>query len=782
MKRKTIQSKLYLLIAFIALIIIVVPLNYYLNYVADHAMHNLHRTLETEKDLSDIFLLERDSLANSSKYDELSGKYSRLRKSISAFHTGSLVGLLNDRQQNFEKLHEANGHAYNLYIQVHHTLIELMDSAKKIHNSHAASFNTQLNTGQEGQKHNASETNIISAAAIVQSSLFDIAHCFYDLQMEDEPEGIGGRFENAMKTFADSANDLNNYPISPQEGGLVKQMLRESEEFNKQFALLTGIEHRKYDLLSRVDSNRQHIHASIIDTKGGLEKFCRKIAKTIHVLQSLILVLALLFSSMAFIYGKRIIRQIRRTVTETHKIDNDLTYQIEPAPDTYEEFGIVFDSLNSMARKNHINIQKLQKAQEEMEQRIRDRTVELLEANRRLRREIEERIRSDQEKESLQTMLQQAQKMEAMGTLAGGIAHDFNNILTAILGYAAIALVEIEGNCKARADIQEVIKAGERAKNLVRQILTFSRQTDQDIRPLSVQPILKETLKLLRASIPTTIEIQLQIDPACGNILADPTHIHQVIMNLCSNAAQAMEEKGGTMTVELKPVRIEEGDQAASLHLPAGPYVRLTVSDTGCGMDAATIGRIFEPFFTTKGMGKGTGMGLAVVHGIVESIGGRIKVESAPGQGATFHIYLPETEEEASTIITHSALQSLGDASILLVEDEEQVARMAKRSLSLNGYTVTVSRDGGEALSVFRAQPDKFDLVITDQTMPKMTGTDLAEEILRIRPGLPIILCSGYSSMLSEEKIKSSGIREFITKPYTGGELSAIIHRVLTQS
>jgi PAS domain S-box-containing protein len=379
----------------------------------------------------------------------------------------------------------------------------------------------------------------------------------------------------------------------------------------------------------------------------------------------------------------------------------------------------------------------------------------------------------------LETQLRQAQKMEAIGTLAGGIAHDFNNILAAIMGYAEMALYDVPEGTQGRRNLEQVLKAGYRGKDLVKQIITFSRRSEQERGPMRVSPIAKETLKLLRASLPTTIEIRQNIGARSGMVLADPTQIHQVLMNLCSNAAYAMREKGGILEIRLADVDISSDGAASHLELDPGPYVKLTVRDTGHGMDRATMERIFDPFFTTKKPGEGTGMGLAVVHGIVKSCGGAIVVDSELGKGTAFEVFLPRIEGDFLTETDLAAPMATGNERILFVDDEEDLVDMTQQMLERLGYSVVAMTNSLEALEVFKAEPDQFALVITDQTMPHMTGADLAKELMRIRPDIPIILCTGFSEVINAEEAKTLGIREFVMKPFATREIAEIARHVL---
>jgi PAS domain S-box-containing protein len=398
-------------------------------------------------------------------------------------------------------------------------------------------------------------------------------------------------------------------------------------------------------------------------------------------------------------------------------------------------------------------------------------------------KDINERRQAEAAQLQFEAQLRQAQKMEAIGTLAGGIAHDFNNILVAIIGYAELSLMEMD----QEPDLQEVSKclegvlqAGKRAKDLAQQILTFSRKQEQEIQPVQLDLIIKETLKLLRATVPSTIEIRFSLDLESGVILADPTQIHQVVMNLCTNAYQAMREQGGLLEVSLEAVEVDAGLAKTQPDLHAGSYLRLSVRDNGPGIEPGVLKRIFEPYFTTKEPGEGTGLGLAVVHGIVLGLGGAILVESQVGSGTTFQVYFPRLDHrlDEQLVTVESLARYKGKEHILFIDDEPQIVQVIQHLLQRLGYRVSGSTSSAEALALFRARPDSFDLVITDQTMPQITGIQLAKEILDLRPEQPIILCTGFSEAVSGEKVRELGVREYLLKPFYIGDLAKTIHRV----
>jgi nitrogen-specific signal transduction histidine kinase/ActR/RegA family two-component response regulator len=382
----------------------------------------------------------------------------------------------------------------------------------------------------------------------------------------------------------------------------------------------------------------------------------------------------------------------------------------------------------------------------------------------------------------LEERARQAQKMEAIGTLAGGIAHDFNNILAAIIGYTELALLDQDEDGPVRRHLGEVMRAADRAQDLISQVMTFSRQSKKDVRPVQPVTIVKEVVRLLRAILPATIELRHDLRSSAFT-MADPTQIHQVAMNLCTNAFHAMRKEGGVLTVLLEDVSLDDAFAAAHPGITPGDYVMLKVIDTGQGIAAEIRDQIFDPFFTTKGPGEGTGMGLSLIRGILEDCGGHIVLESTPGEGADFTVYLPARETDAEV------RQAIGDISpspprkerILFVDDEETLRRVMEQMLVRMGYRVTTAMGGEEALSIFRKDLHAFDLLITDMTMPQMTGTELAEQVLALRPHMPVILLTGYSEDIDAEKAGALGIKGFLHKPVHFQKLDQLIRDILKE-
>lgn len=397
------------------------------------------------------------------------------------------------------------------------------------------------------------------------------------------------------------------------------------------------------------------------------------------------------------------------------------------------------------------------------------------------RRQLEEDFR---EMASLQAQLQQAQKLEALGTLAGGVAHNFNNILTAINGFSELARMRLEEDHPVQADLDEVLRAGKRAKELVQQILTFSRRSDEERKPVAIQLVLDEVIKMLEASLPATIKVETNFHPECCGVVADPIQVHQVFMNLCTNSYYAMREDGGTLSVSLESVEVDAERMNTNSDLHLGQYQLITITDTGPGIAPEIIEHIFEPFFTTKPVGEGTGLGMSMVYGIVLGLGGAVNIVSDLGRGTTVQVYLPCISLPDGPIVMPERMipAARGTERILFVDDQASLAAMGKQMLESLGYKVTSRASSVEALEKFRATPYVFDLIISDYAMPDMTGTQLAQKIVEIRPDIPILLTTGTKAAFSQMNLCKLGIRNYLTKPFVFAELGAMVRQVLDEA
>jgi len=393
--------------------------------------------------------------------------------------------------------------------------------------------------------------------------------------------------------------------------------------------------------------------------------------------------------------------------------------------------------------------------------------------------DVSEATRMAAERERLEAQLHRVQKMEAIGALVGGISHDFNNILSAIIGYTQLGLMQVGKDTPAGEYLGEVLKAGRRAGDLANQLLKLARHKEETLRPTYVTPIIKEAIKLFRASLPETVEIRQDIKDENITVKSDPTQLYQILMNLCTNAADAMEASGGVITIEVSKVALDSDALVSHPHIPPGSFLRLRVSDNGKGVAPENMDRIFDPYFTTKPTGKGTGLGLAVTQEIVDRHGGFLNASSEPDKGSMFQVYFPCTEMRSSGSLTEESDLPVGSERLLFIDDERDVVDVVRQMLEQLGYQVETETHSGKALSHFRAGPYRFDLVITDVRMPHLRGDQLAREMIRIRPDIPIILCTGYADQFNEKKAKSLGAEGFILKPILIKDLAEKIRRTL---
>ena len=436
-----------------------------------------------------------------------------------------------------------------------------------------------------------------------------------------------------------------------------------------------------------------------------------------------------------------------------------------------DEVGKLAHSFNLMVENLQAYSRKLEELNNTLESKVKERTE-------KLQQEINEREQAQEERQKLEEQLRQSQKMESIGTLAGGIAHDFNNILSAIIGYTELTLGILPEESDAKANLQRILAASDRAKELIKHILTFSRKSEKERKPILLNKVVEEVITLMRSILPTTIEIRRHIPAMENPVLGNKAEIHQVVMNLCTNAGYAMRKKGGVLQIDLKEIKVENGTIGRT-NLEPGTYQQLTVSDTGHGMTPEIMERIFEPYFTTK-KEKGTGMGLSVVHGIVKNYGGSITVYSEPGIGTTFHIFLPVCiEKEVGIDTDRTSVLLPGNESLLLVDDDPVLVDLGREMLKKMGYHVVTRTNSLEALEAFNTEPNRFDLVISDQTMPNLTGIQLAKEIRKKRADIPVILFSGFSEVVNEDNYKSQGINAFLMKPILEKDLALTIRNVL---
>ncbi|MFH1155961.1 MAG: ATP-binding protein [Pseudomonadota bacterium] len=922
MKRQSIRLRINVLISFFCIIFAAICLHLYFDARADSAEQVLKRIYELEKDFSAITISEEATLNSLTGMDAIGSRYLAVEKSCTGCHDGA-GQIFSTRYTMVKDFYDIRRAYQKKLADVRNTLVDLVDSVSYIHEHHIAYLKNFLTapgpekTGDRSpglfrpSRDIAPEAEIIRVAVQVQNSLVNILKSFNDLQIQGPRNEIRTGFESRFEVFRTAVTAFDDFSLDAQDGILVEELLLQGKNFNTSFNELLEVDRQRGARQQQLDLNRSEILGTFNAVARTLEKKNHDLRHRTNLFKSFILLAGMLLLMWIIIDGTRIINEIRRTVDETQRLREDLSYTITMDKSSFWEFQVVHQAMNSMAGTINAHVAELERSRDRLEKRVVDRTQDLVKTNQELQNEISERLRAEKEllssrerlslaldvsgglvwewnqktgvlhlddavvsalgfspergpigirdleaihdpgqfnqirrqsaalikgkiplytnehrlldldgdwrifrvygkvfkrdaegrtesllgtaiditdqkhmeekSRTLEKRLQQSQKMEAIGTLAGGIAHDFNNILGGILGYTQLAKRAVPEGDKASSYLDQILSASNRAKDLIQQILTFSRKSNSEKEICSLEHVVTEAMKLLRASIPANIEIRQNIEPGQDSILANPTQMHQVVMNLCTNAYQAMEKDGGILEVSLASGRKgnAEGDDT-DLRIPSR-HMKLTVADTGCGMDADTMTRIFDPYFTTKKSGEGIGMGLATVHGIIKEHGGHITVDSIPGRGATFTVFIPSMEKTMQPSPLTADELPFGTETILVVDDEPILTNVIKASLEDLGYSVVSVTDSREALVLFKEKPGDFAIAIVDYIMPGMKGDQLAREILAVRRDLPVILCTGLRNPLTDEEIAGIGIREIIPKPVDINVMALKVRQILNQ-
>ncbi len=592
----------------------------------------------------------------------------------------------------------------------------------------------------------------------------------------------------AARTFTDS-----------NEQKITEKMVEDNQSTNKIFFDIVGNRERSVSgempkklfsaaenkLLTQLNIRSYNMVLNIQALRNSAEqRFVGELRRTWVSLGIVIMIVVAMIVINSLTIGRFIINRINRLRQGSLIVgEGNLDHRIDlSGDDEIAEFSRSFDRMTEKLNITHIGLEQeiserklaeeaLRRNQNELELRVEERTGELRHAYEQLKKETEDRQQAEGQ-------LRRMQKLEALGTLAGGIAHDFNNILAGIIGFAEMVLEDIEPGSQEHRRIGLVLKGAYRGRDLVRQILTFSRQAEHNKKPLLLSSIVEETMKLLRPTLPSTIELVYRNPEGDGRILADTAQMHQVVMNLGTNAAHAMRDKGGMLDIEISRTTFTD-DSLPMPEMTAGDYVVLKVTDTGCGMELDVQEQIFDPFFTTKKEGEGTGLGLSVTYGIIKDHNGYITVESKTGKGSTFVVYLPRIEDSVLADDEKRELPAGGRERILFIDDEDMLVELNKQRLTKLGYDVVTTTSSIEALRIFQEAPDSFDIIITDQTMPNLTGLDLAARILKIRPNARIILCTGHSDKVSPDVAQKAGISLFLMKPIDRREMAEAVRKAL---
>jgi len=783
MKHKSIRTRLHLFIGVISILPVIIFINSYFNEQVISTDARYHDILNLESFFYDTILYEKAALQDPENEIGLKARYAELGKSSSIVNHDMLGLLLKSREDLLYKMLSLQKESVSLYSKVHHVLPGLLGSVRYIHEHHIAYMKNLLNRGaytkgydtgeafKRSQIRSAPEMDIIAAAISIQTSLLDILSGFYDLQRGSQPSNVKGGFEDRIHRFYSAVNTFEDFSLDAQDGLLVEDLLKNGRSFEEWFKELLTIEQTKRGLMEALDKNRMNLLDSLKHVRRDIKNSNDQFINNIKLLQIVLLFSTLILALYIFFQNKRLSNEFRRTVEETEKMQADLSYQIQTGENDFDEFQIIFKALNSMAQTIAMQIQELQKAQSDLSQRVSDRTAELQSANNLLQKEIEDRIRSEQARLQLEKRLLRAQKMEAIGTLAGGVAHDLNNILAGIVSYPELILLDLPEEHPLRKPLLRIQSSGERAAAIVQDLLTLSRRGVVVSEVINLNTILQnylsspefQKMKSYHPNIRT--DVSLQSDP--GNILGSQIHLSKTIMNLLTNAAEAMPE-GGRITIVTQD-RYVDMPISGYDDVKEGDYVSLAVSDEGTGISKADIERIFEPFFTRKEMGRsGTGLGMSVVWGTVKDHDGYIDVQSCEGQGTTFTLYFPLSRSqlpESEPSVSIESYKGNGE-TILVVDDVEEQRQIATQLLQKLGYSVHDVSSGEAAVEYL--QTESADLVMLDMIMPPgIGGLETYRKILALHPEQKAIIACGFSESTQVQEAQLLGAGCYIKKPYS---------------
>ncbi|WDP88405.1 MAG: response regulator [Desulfobacter sp.] len=798
-KKRTIKNSTGIFAFAIILQITTVLGTFAIHYFQEDARKELEIIQAVEQALCKALSLENGANAPADeKEDQVMVQYAKIKQLMYSPRVHMAAYLVSQREGIFTRMTGLREQRDAIHTRIQAMLPNLAGSIQYIHAHHIAYLKniltaTPLNPdgrimpGYFGRKNDtpAPEIYIIEAVLQIHADMQMIYDTFSKLKSGLSPAGISAEFNARIQAFYNSVNRFEDYSLDAQDGILTEELLINGRTFESSFKQFLDIETRLMALEKQFEANRNTFLDHVEHEKQLKILAHTDMYKLMNGLQMLSLSTSLFMLFLLFFFGWAFISGFRRTLQETRRIREDINYRIPVSEADFTELSGIFNALNSMSDTIQAQVTELQAAKTDLEQRVMRRTRELQGVNEQLKKEIEERIAGEQARMDLEKRLFQSGKMESLGNLAGGIAHDFNNILTGIMAYAQLGQMQINKDPdRAKKQIEMVEKGTRRAADLVGRILTFTRRDDQKKIQLNLSELVAEALKLIRSTIPSYIRVNEEIESqAC--VFGDPTRLHQVLMNLCTNAAHAMNKNGGTLSVRLSETSITEQDTTVLRSLPPGRYASLEIKDTGTGIPKADLEHIFEPYFTTKKPGDGTGLGLAIVYSIIQDHNGHISVDSVRGEGSVFSILIPCTRTQAQLSETPPAdtgIPATGSGHLMVVDDEANIRNAFRDMLEDCGYQVSIFKNGAEALAAFEAVPHGYDLIITDLTMPEMSGDDLIRHILGKRPTLPIILCSGFREKTGKARAYMHDNCCFLQKPVDTRNLTAKIHEMIDRA
>ncbi len=795
MRIHSLKASFKIFISFIILLSLISALAYYYAFLKKTADKKQHRIIRLEKDFSEVKFREAESLKSHMRSKKLDRLYEDLLSISVQLGLKDEHILLTQCQQLFEELYTAHEDEERKLERVRHLLPELAESIRYIHQHHIGYLKNLLRHGlttqdwddsgefQRSPVKSASEIDIISAAVGIQSRLLDIFSIFYKLQTNESPSALKKAFHRAITDFYTEVNRFEDYSLDAQDGILVEELLMNGRAFEDAFTKLLADEEKIKKLNLQLNQKSVELFKRFESARNDIAKSNETLDNRLFVLQFASIVSLCLLVLVILLYGKRIFQAFRRTIHETEKIQSDLGYQITPTDSDYEEFRFVFKALNQMAVTINHQIKDLEDARRDLAQRVRERTAELEEANLKLKKEIQDRIKAEEKRIELETRLNRAAKMEAIGMLAGGVAHDLNNILSGIVSYPDLLLTKMPKDSPYRRRLNVIKRSGERATAVVQDLLTMARRGVATSEVVNLNEIIEgylqsPELKNMEEGYPK-IKLSVELDTELLNIMGSPVHLSKTLMNLVNNAFEAVPEQG--------EIRVRTANKYLDLPLPAydhietGDYVVVTVSDDGLGMSDQDHKRIFEPFYTKKVMGRsGTGLGMAVVWATVKDHHGYIDIASVQGRGTTIYLYFPVTRQKAtkSDKIRLENIRGNGEL-VLVVDDMEEQIEIASNLLEELNYRVKGVSSGEEAVSYLNDH--KADILLLDMIMEKgIDGLETYRLATERHPGQKAVIASGYAETDRVKLALEMGVGAYIRKPYTIEKLGMAIKAELS--
>lgn len=780
---RSIRLSQFLFLASVVTLVLFAFINIYFNRVIDSAEIRYQRILQVQKSFADIVALENSLLVGDGEYADLLTLGMDLVEEIGAEPQHLQPDFIREREHVFSNLLVTVGENKQLYLDIRNTLPRLVNNVRQIHSYHVEKLNSALfsskpideeKAGEDFKRssvRSASELDIIDAAVKVQNALLDVVAVFYEMQIASGPEEIEILFQQRMNQFYDAVNQFDDYTLDAQDGLLVEELLLSGKHFKHSFGTLLKNNGKVLLLKDKMSDNQQQISRMFADAAAQLKAEKLDLQRLLIVIQNITIGVLIALTIWLITYGIKVSSAFARTVRETKKIREDFSYRIPKGDESYLEFRTIYKTLNLLAETADSQLKSMEQMQRDLSRRVQERTAELVHMNTRLKIEIEDRVKADESRRELEDQLIRAKKMEAIGTLAGGVAHDLNNILSGVVTYPELLLLDMAKDDPLYRPLENIKQSGDRAASIVQDLLTLARRGVAVMEVIEFRSLVQDYLDstefaALKKAHPE-IEVQVGLAEETGNIKGSKMHLQKAVMNLIINSMEAMPQ-GGILSINSRAQYVDTIVKGYDT-VQEGDYACVSVTDTGVGMTSEVTKRIFEPFFTRKKMGRsGTGLGMAVVYSTVKDHGGYIDVQSEPGKGSSITLYFPMTRDHCPVQEESTDLASLAgnNEHLLVVDDVYEQRQIASAMMKRLNYTVATAASGEEAVDYVR--DNEVDLVVLDMIMPPgMDGFDTFMALKAVVPEIRVIIASGYSENERVRRAQSLGASIYIKKPYS---------------